>query len=376
MLERRGTGALGPEVHDSKEHNPKERAMTDQDLPREGGDEGPVLPPPPVRFSSGSDAWQAGPALESGPPRRVRPRLVIGAVAVVVALVAGFVAVQLTRSEEKAEAQALAFAFTQGQTQTYLVHMAMNGTMAMEGFGQASAGEMPLEMDMTETVTWKVLSVDGNGVATIEASVTHVSGTVNGVAIPDSAAGSAPTQMKIAPNGRLLDVGGMSIPSSLQGAGGLEGVPGLDQYTPLLPDYPVEPGDSWTKVFREKIPFGRGTMQFTTVNTFDRYEVVNGVRAAVITTGLNLPLDFTIDFDKLLAGQEEASGGVDMSGVSASYGGEVSLSVTAWVDPSAKQLLKSSASGDIDMTMEMSGAEAFEGQMTLKGTFSEEMVRK
>jgi len=347
--------------------------MSDQEFPPQGGTAEPVLPPPPESSAPGADAWQAGPAVEAEPPKR-RLGVVIGAVAVVMALVGGLLVFQLTRSGDEAEAQALALAFTEGQTETYVIHMTMDGTMAMEGFGQESIGDMPLDMDMTETMTWKVLSVDDEGVATVETSITDVSGTMNGVAIPASETETPPTEMKIAPDGRLLEVGGTTIPSLLQGSTGLGGVPGLDQYTPLLPDDPVEPGDSWTKDFSQDMPFGEGKIEFTTVNTLERYETVGGVEAAVITTEFELPLDFTVDLGDLLAGQETS--GVDMSGVSVAYGGKVSLSMTAWVDPSGKQLLKSSSTGDIDMTMEMSGAPEFSGQMALEGTFSQEMERK
>jgi hypothetical protein len=347
--------------------------MSDQESPFQDGGEEPSLPPPPESSGSRADAWQAGPAGEAETPRRRRPGVVVGAMAVVVALVGGLVAFQLTRSGDEAEAQALTFSFTQGQTETYVMHMTMNGTMSMEGFGQESIGEMPLDVDMTETMAWKVLSVDDEGVATVEASITDLSGAMDGVEIPDTTGEMPPTQMKIAPDGRLLEMDGTSVPSSLQGSG-LEGVPGLDQYTPLLPDGPVKPGDSWTKDFSEEVPFGEGTIEYTAVSTLDRYESVNGVEAAVITTEFELPLDFTFDFDELLAGQENS--GVDMSGVSATYGGTVTLSMTAWVDPSGEQLLKSLSTGDIDMTMEMSGSPEFTGRMTLEGTFSQEMVRK
>ncbi|MEW6059668.1 MAG: hypothetical protein AB1551_05955 [Actinomycetota bacterium] len=352
--------------------------MSDQEFPPRGGGEGSDLPPPPASSAPLADAWQAGPAQEAGPSGRRRPALVIGAVAVVVALVGGFVTVQLTRSGDEAEAQALALAFTQGQTQTYVIHMTMDGTMATEGFGQEPVGEMPLDMEMTETMTWGVISVDDEGVATVEVSITDVSGTMNGMTIPASETEAPPTEMKIAPDGRLLEVGGTAVPSSLQGTSGLGGVPGLDQYTPLLPDHPVKPGDSWTKDFSQEMPFGEGKIEFTTVSKLERYETVDGVEAAVITTEFELPLDFTVDFSELLAGQDTS--GMDMSGVSATYGGKVTTSMTAWVDPSGKQLLKSSATGDIDMTMEMSGEIPgeldFSGRMTLVGTFAQELERK
>jgi hypothetical protein len=347
--------------------------MSDQESPPQGGGEAPVLPPPaPESSASGADASQAGPALEARPPRQRRLGIVVGAAAVVLALVGGLVAFQLTRPGE--EAQALALSFTQGQTESYVIHMTMNGSMSIEGFGQQSIQDMPLDIDMTETMTWKVLSVDDGGVATVETSITDVSGTANGVEIPASASEMPPTQMKIAPDGRLLDLGGMSIPSSLKGSL-IGGVPGLGQYTPLLPDGPVKPGQSWTKHFSQGVPFGKGKIEFTTVSTLERYETVNGVKAAVITTEFELPVDFTIDFDELLAAQG-TSGDADMSGVSAKYGGKVTLSMTAWVDPSAQQLLRSSATGDLDMFGEMSGSPEFTGHLTLKGRFSQGMDRK
>jgi hypothetical protein len=232
-------------------------------------------------------------------------------------------------------------------------------------------------MDVTEVVTWEATSVDDEGVTTISMTVDEMSGSVNGIEIPAEASAIPPVEIQVASDGRILSAGGMSF-AGFEQTGGAS-FPGMGQMTPLLPDEPVEPGDTWSKDFSQEIPFGEGTIEFTATSTFERYEEVDGVETAVITTSYTVPMDFTIDFGELLAtmGGAEASAGLEgFEEASLTYAGEGSFVQTAWVDPEAEQMLKMTASGSFDMTMGFSGLDIFEGQtIGFRGDFAEDLTR-
>ena len=132
---------------------------------------------------------------------------------------------------QSVNAQPLSLAFSEGQSRTYTIHMTMDGRMEA---GEALGGSQPLQMDMTETMTWKVVSVDRDGVATVRVTTTRL-GSVNGIEMPSEATADAPSiDMRIAPDGRVLTAGGLSFAGFDQTGGA--GFPGMGQLTPLLPD--------------------------------------------------------------------------------------------------------------------------------------------
>lgn len=314
-----------------------------------------TLPPPPAppapEASAVTDSWAA-----RTPHVRRRPvGLIVGVIVVVLALVAGFVGfTTLGGDEQTANAQPLSLVFTEGESRTYTIHMTMDGQMEA---GEMLGGSQPLQMDMTETMTWKVVSVDRDGIATVRVTIDGVSGSVNGIEMPSGAEQDMPSiDMQIAPDGRVLTAGGLSFAGFDQTGGA--GFPGMGQMTPLLPDGPVEPGDSWTEEFSQDVPFGEGTIEYTATNTLERYEDVNGVEAAVVTSSYTVPVDFRIDFGKLLesmGGAEGITGATGMAEASISYGGEGSFVMTSWIAREAKEMLKMSSSGSFDMTMRFEG---------------------
>jgi hypothetical protein len=331
-----------------------------------------TLPPPPAPAVPTphqppiSDTWAA----QATQARRRPVGLVVGAVVVALALVAGFVAfTSLGGDEQSANAQPLSLVFTEGESRTYTVRMTMDGGLEA---GEALGGSQPLEIDMTETMTWKVVSVNADGIATVRVTIDEVSGTVNGVEMPQNAADMPSIDMQIAPDGRILTAGGLSFAGFDQTGGA--GFPGMGQMTPLLPDGPVEPGDTWTEEFSQEIPFGEGTIEYTATNTLERYEDVGGVEAAVVTSSYTVPMDFRIDFDRLLesmGGAQGITGATGMAGASISYGGEGSFVMTSWVAREAKELLKMSSSGSFDMTMAFGGVPGLDAaEMAFAGDFT------
>lgn len=326
----------------------------------------PLPEPPPAR------AWTSEP-----PSRRRRTGPLVGAVAAVVVL-AGAAAFALTRGGASAEAQPLALAFSQGQSETYSIHQTMDGQIDADVLGR-----QPLQMDVTQVVTWEVVSIDDDGVATISLSTSEMSGTVNGVPIPQEQAQIPAIEFQVAPDGRIVSAGGLALGGAGQTQG--FGFPGMGQLTPLLPDagQAVAPGDTWTKEFSQEFPFGRGTIDYTATSTYERNEDVNGVEAAVIVTEMTVPLDFTLNFQDLLAtlGEEAlgATGATGLEGFEKAkivYGGEGSFTQTSWVDLGAKELLAMDSAGDFDITMAFAGIAGFEGEMAFTGTFTQRLERR
>ncbi|HEX5949582.1 MAG TPA: hypothetical protein VFZ96_01155 [Actinomycetota bacterium] len=331
-----------------------------------------TLPPPPApvvptpQAPPVTDTWAA-----QAPQAHRRPvGLIVGAVVVVLALVAGFVAfASLGGDEQSASAQPLSLVFAEGENRTYTLHMTMDGQLEAD---EMLGGSQALEMDMTQTMTLDVVSVNDDGVATVRVTIEDVSGSVNGIEMPESAADIPSIDMQIAPDGRVLTAGGLSFAGFDQTGGA--GFPGMGQMTPLLPDGPVEPGDTWTEEFSQDIPFGEGSIEYTATNTLERYEDVEGVEAAVVTSSYTVPMDFRIDFDELLesmGGGHGITGATGMAGASISYVGEGSFVMTSWVAREAKELLKMSSSGSFDMTMAFGGVPGLDAaEMAFAGDFT------
>ena len=334
----------------------------------------PTAPAPYVSLPPAPDQ----PPAASSPPRR--RGLLAGAVALAVVLVAGAVAIVLTQGGGSAEAQPLALRFVEGQTETYDIAMTLDARVSsdMSDF----PGEIPLDVEMTEVVTWEVVSVDDQGLATIEVSVTELSGSVSGFEIPTETADVPPTQIVIAPDGRIVSIDGMPI----GGLGEMPGVgfPGTNQLTPLLPDEgtAVAPGDTWTKELSQQMPFGEGAVELTATSRYDRNEDVNGREAAVIVTEMTIPFDLSFDLEDLAAFGRElgATGptGMDVMGdATVSASGSATITQTSYVDLEAMELLRTESSGDVDVEMALGGMAGFDdATMTFAGSFTQELERR
>lgn len=335
-----------------------------------------AIPTAPVEpFGAGADAWSsASPSGPAEPEKRRRPLPIVAAI-LALALIAGGATFFFLRSgpAPSGPAASLRLAFDRGDRTTYDIHMTMDGTMDLGPMGQ-----QPLTVDMTESVGWKVVKVDADGVATVRVSVNGVTGSANGVPLPPGSADRSMT-FRVTPDGQIVDGNGLAFGST--GSSGLGGFPGMDQVTPILPPHEVAPGDEWDKRFEQSFPFGDGTIEYTAHSTFDRYEQVGGVRAAVITTSYTVPLDFSIDLGDLAkamgenAGSLSALGGKDLT---MTYGGSGTFTQTSWLDVAGKQVLKSSSHGDFDMTVSFPGLQAQLGTdgLRMKATFGLEMTRR
>jgi hypothetical protein len=312
------------------------------------------------------------PAPEPETPRR-RPRVIVLAVAVVLAVVASLVAFAITRSDT-AEAQPLALSFTQGQERTYDVHQTMDANISSSLFG-----DQALSMDVTQVIGWKVLSVDDAGTATIEVTVSDVSGTLNGTEVPSAPAPAI--EIRIAADGRVLSAGGLSLGGAVQTQG--FGFPGMGQLTPILPDDgdAVSVGDTWDKEFSQDFPFGEGTIDFSATSTYVRNEIVNGREAAVIATQMTVPIDATLDLAELvdalgpeITGATGATGLDQLGDGSIAYLGRGTFTQTSFVDLDARELLKTHSRGRFDISMTLEGIPGLaEGpvEMSFAGSFTQ-----
>jgi hypothetical protein len=318
-------------------------------------------------------AWSMEPAPTV---RKRRSGLVVGAIVVVLALVLGAVGFIAMQGGESANAQPLALAFRQGQTETYAIHMTLDGEMSSDFFGS-----QPLLMDMSQVQTWSVLSIDQDGVATIEVSTSELSGFVNGVALPASSV--PPLEIEVAPDGRVVSAGGLALGGAGQTQG--FGFPGSSQLTPILPDEGdrVAPGDSWEKDFSQEFPFGEGSIEYTASSTYERNANVDGRQAAVIVTEMTVPMDFTLSFNELISALGEDAlagagpGGIDMLGdATISYGGEGAFTQTSFVDLGAQELLRTEGAGDFEISMEFDGIPGFSGAVDFSGSFTQELERR
>ena len=317
----------------------------------------PVPPPPP--------------APEPETPTRPRGMIAL-AVAGVLVVAAGVVTFAITRSDT-AEAQPLALSFTQGQERTYDVHQTMDANVSSPLFG-----DEPLSMDVSQVVGWKVVSVDDAGTATIEVTVSDMSGTLNGTEAPSAPA--LPIEIRIAADGRVLSAGGLALGAAeTQGFG----FPGMGQLTPILPDDgdAVSVGDTWDKEFSQDFPFGDGTIDFSATSTYVRNETVNGREAAVIETQMTVPIDATLNLAELLdalgpeiTGATGAAGLAQLGDGSIAYLGRGTFTQTSFVDLDARELLKTQSHGrfDISMTFEgIPGVAEGSAEMNFAGSFTQ-----
>jgi hypothetical protein len=156
-------------------------------------------------------------------------------------------------------------------------------------------------------------------------------------------------------DGRVLSTSGLTIASS--GSGQFPGLGSTDQISALLPDHVVKPGDTWTESVSRTMLGSR--ISFRASGTYVRNEKVGAVTAAVIQSKATIPMHFTLtgaDLASLLPGLR----GALPSNAKIAYSGQVATASTTWIDPAAKKLLKTQATGTftIDMTASSGGVAA------------------
>ena len=315
------------------------------------------------------------------PPRR-RRGLVVGAIVAAV-FVLGGVLVFVADSDE-AKAGPLALVFTPGETQRYRIEQTMNLTLGGDLTGVSDVAGMPFAVETSQLLSWTVKDVDADGVATIRVTSDDVSATVNGAPVPSMGA-TPPVDVRISRTGRVLSIGGPALGGTdldLSAFTKLFDTAGTGQMTPLLPPGgDAQPGDTWDTSFSQDIPFGDGSVDVTATSRYDRDETVDGTDAAVIVSDADLAMDLRLDLAALigaLGGADlptGASGIGDLTEGALSYTGGGSTTQTSWLDLEAQRVLRTESSGDLDVTMELSGVPGFSGTLTVTGSITQRMSR-
>jgi hypothetical protein len=269
-------------------------------------------------------------------------------IVLVVALAAAAVGFYFTRGGGGAQ-PAYALDLAAGQTYTYKTTIAMNAKMSFLGH------TVPVDSQLTATMTWRVQAVDPSGIADVDVQLSDVHETVNGQSVP---AGQIPASelhstMRIAKDGSIVSGSGFGSIGGVSGAG--SNVPGTDQLAPLLPGHDVHPGNTWSKTYDSNLPYGMGHVHYKTHSTYVRNEDVSGVSAAVIETKMSVPLNMKMDLAQVL--QQSGEAGQLPAGAHpvVTYRGRVGGTSTGWFDPNSRQLLKTSAEVNMDFTMVFHG---------------------
>ena len=265
-------------------------------------------------------------------------------------------------------ATALKLSLKPGADVRYRVNMTTGGTLSAGGQKQ------PISGAINATMSWHVVSVNRKGLASVEVKMRDFTGTMGGQAIPARAGSSF--RIRVAPDGRVLSSSDLGLGSV--GGTGLQ-LPGSGQISPLLPDHPVRPGDTWKKDFTQAFPFGAGRLHLTSTNTYLRNETMGGDKAAVIQSTESFPIDFTLDMRELLklSGRSARSLGLPGgSNLKLVYKGKATIRSIDWLDIRAGQVVRSEASAWFDMDLLIKGVPAdnlpggnrvsYTGSMTLE----------
>ena len=323
-----------------------------------------TLPPAPG-FGDSTDAPFPTPEFTPTPPKRGfqlpsfftkrsgggGSRKTIAIIVVAVLVAAGLGYMFLGRGGG-ATTPAFALDLSAGQTYTYRMNVAIDAHV------YAGGRSIPVNEAMGATMKWDVQSVDAQGNATVAVDLSDFTVNMNGQTVPTGSIPSDATHftMRVAPDGSILQGGalGMFGGSNASTAGG---VPGTDQFTPVLPGHDVAVGASWTKTYNQTLPYGMGTIHAKTHSTYLRTESVDGANAAVIVSKTTIPLHMKIDLRQMLQQLGSSSSGSLPAGANPvmTYKGKVKAQTTGWFDPNARQVLKTSMTAQFDMHIAISG---------------------
>lgn len=288
-----------------------------------------------------------------------RGKTVIGT-AVFLALAAGC-GNQAALNSQQLKPVTLAYRYTAGTQRTYDFQLATDAKVA-----EGAAGSQPLKETMAATMVYKVLSVDSAGTATVQITMSAHSMQINGRQL-GAAMKPQTFTLKIAKDGTTVSGSGFSISGGAPGS-----IPGTDQLTSLLPHHAVKPGDSWDTGVDRPMPFGGGSIKFTSHNKFLKWATLAGHQDAVIETKGTLPLNVSIDLAKIAAAYGSAGAMSKVAGLLTEVG-TVTVDTTSWLEQSTGQLDKST--NHMTMDVKVSYPAGFAGipagaSSTVRGTFT------
>jgi hypothetical protein len=262
-----------------------------------------------------------------------------------------------------AEAHTLALAYKTGDVQKYTFHSVANEQI------NTGRTDIPVNVDMSAKETVTVQSVDSAGVAEVSVALTDVTIKTDASGSSNSTKLDIPAQtIKIAADGRILSVNGTTAQGNPFGMG-----TGGNLSSAIFPNKPVKPGDTWSKDYDQANPFGSGVIHVTTKSKYLNDEKLKGVNTAVVETTSSSDFDFTLDMSAL------ASAGttpLPLGGSSGIQGitmkGTTTATVTTWIDPSARHILKTHVTSKTNANMNFvlapgSALAGLLGPMSVKG---------
>lgn len=294
---------------------------------------------------------------ESKPPRR--PRRVLTTVVVAGIALVGVLGYVLFGGKTSAEAALYRRVFVAGDVHRYAFTMGIEGDLSVAGQRQ------PINMRMTMRLAEEVLSVEQDGTARVRYTISEMSGTANGQAIPLPPVLPTVT-VRMAPDGQVLSVDWAGAPGlqSLSSPGNLFS-PGT--VNPILPPKKAAPGYSWTVVDKRAVPFAGGDVSTTLHNKLLSVGTIGrGQKTATIRSIVDAPLDFRLDLAKLAQSAGAIFGSVPANafppGASAIYDGKMKMTTTQTIARETGRPLQMLGEGDMDVRVTLEGVPAAAGQ--------------
>ncbi len=246
-----------------------------------------TVPPPPPTVTprpEGREEWGVGVKARSVP--HGWPRAVV-ATLVAVALVGAGLAVASAHSRSRGHPLALTLA--SGREYRFRAAGSFAGTLS------AGTRKVSAEERVTALISWRVGTVDGDGVASVDAIIQPLTDRIDGRTIHQLP--KIRERLRIARDGRILSTGSAGL-GSKSGAGSV--FFGLDQVTPVLPPHPVEAGATWTARFEQELSDADQPLRVTAKNTLVHYQTVDHHTTAVITSAVSMPFGFSLDGRRVL----------------------------------------------------------------------------
>lgn len=237
----------------------------------------------------------------------------------------------------------LILSFQEKDSYAYLLDIVMDGTMRADG------SIIPMDTDFQQRVSARVLSLDKNGVATVRTTAKTLSATVNAEPIPPHALPVCRATFRIAADGRVLGSSGLPPGSFPSGA---SPIPAFDQLTPLLPNEPVAVGDTWSNSYEQPWPLGDGSLRMDSASRLVGHQQVHGIHTTVIETTWTMPLNISIDLEKVARAAGETGLGFPTDGdPKLFYRGELRFNETSWFDASEGRLVSSNGGGNFAVSI-------------------------
>jgi hypothetical protein len=255
---------------------------------------------------------------------------------------------------------ALVLALNEGKHLTYRLDASLLGTFV------AGLRSSTHEQRLRQTLEWEVASRDASGLADVEIRTSDGRFRMGGRSFRQD---PLLLRMQITPDGRVLTGANLGITT---GDVGGPGVPGMDQFLPVLPDRPVVPGDTWSTYFEQAFRFSPDAIPYTVKGKFLRYADLGGKRTVLVENTTTFPIDLRVNLRKLAAVSglnAELPTGVNPVFV---FNGHADLHQTGWFDPATGSFLQATSSEEFIIRLGVKGirADLPKGGLQLQGTLT------